>query len=218
MGYRLDLMGYYDETEIALIADWLGQARPQTSIREAVPVMSSSDEALRTDGHIRPCCDAEGGWAHTYDNAVARVVLAGVEPSLPRWYGRDDLSVPISSDMAAAVRARAEAIKPQFLFAINWGLHGPGFYWPEHYYRSPLPGFSIDIITASVESAEVYGYADVAIGALSASGSLDVSIGDVIIAWWKKLHDDGQMRWESLEASSEAASSDIYRWADAVWE
>lgn len=47
--------------------------------------------------------------------------------------------------------------EPELVCCINWADSGPGYSWPESYYVTYLPGLEKYIVTASLDSPDVWG-------------------------------------------------------------
>jgi len=101
---------------------------------------------------------------YALENAVARLVLEGIQDRLPQWATRDKEGDVIFGWNILPKTNRKLSFAPQCLFGINWANSGPGFSWPEEYYLAYVPLYDRFVVTASQDSPDVYGYTDIAIG------------------------------------------------------
>jgi hypothetical protein len=101
---------------------------------------------------------------YALENAVARLVLEGIQDRLPQWATRDKEGNVKFGRSVVPKTNRKLSFAPQCLFGINWANSGPGFSWPEEYYLAYVPLYDRFVVTASQDSPDVYGYTDIAIG------------------------------------------------------
>jgi len=141
---------------------------------------------------------------------VSELALCSVRDQLPQWWAmRKDGHLLIGRRIPLrAVRRIDGLLKPVFLCEINWADSGPGYSWPECYYATPLPGYNLVVVTASQDSPDAYGYADIAIGYFAAGGDIGVNAETLIEGWWRAMYDAyGQEAWEE-----ELGSGDVDPW------
>jgi hypothetical protein len=207
----------FHPVEHAIIADWLGVERPECA-REVNLDLEAAQEADGPNGvpYVRPR-PAPYGEQFFLANAVARIVLAHVQGSLPQWALCREEEIVFSRKYDKPRRGPV-SIAPRFLFEINWCDSGPGYSWPEAYHVATLPGYDVHVVTASQDGPGVYSYADVAIGHFSASERLLEGSRAVVTAWWRtQINPDPEYRWETLLRTGEVTASMAEAWADAVW-
>jgi len=72
---------------------------------------------------------------------------------------------------------------------IDWAMSGPGISWPEAYYITFVPGFDRYVVTASRDSADLYGCCDHAIGWFGDAVDPKASGIAVVKAWWEMARD-----------------------------
>lgn len=212
------LSAIYDPTELAILFDWLGTERPeQLQDIDIAPTCGINEIG---EGRIRLVFDMDGGKGeHALDNAVARLVLSGIQDRLPQWAvvyadGRVDL--------ARAYTPRRQAkidLLPRFLFEINWADSGPGYSWPEAYHVVYLPGFGRYVVTASQDSPDIHGYTDEAIGHFPETESVEAGVYRVIFEWWKgQASGWDQLCWAYLLSEGEVSRATAESWADEIWD
>lgn len=170
------------------------------------------------DGVIRPrpTCngDVDDG---LLENAVARLVLNGIENRLPQWaavYADGQILLGRTHNRK---RKGQLTLLPQFLFEINWADSGPGYSWPEQYHVAYVPGYHRYVVTASQDSPDTYGYEDIAIGQFPAETPLEAGCRQAIIDWWRQLDRDPDLRWQDFWSAGLFNDSEAYEWADVVW-
>ncbi|NTW83498.1 MAG: hypothetical protein HGB36_09050 [Chlorobiaceae bacterium] len=126
-------------------------------------------------------------------NKVAQISLFSVQRRLPQGLSiREDGSAIVGRKRwDCAVHMRNDVIFPAHLFEINWDDSQPGLSWPETYYATYLPGYDIYVVSTSVDSADTYGYMDLALGFFHKDMTEDVALkaGSVIQSWWQYLHE-----------------------------
>lgn len=153
------------------------------------------------DSPLDPQADGEKMW-----NAarVAEIVLFPIRTSLPQWAAVcSDGNIAFGREhQLRAIRARDQLLEPRFLFQINWADTAPGLCWPESYHLTMLPGYRINVITASHDSADMFGYTDLALCVIppKRDGFLPSrSVLDGVARWWRsELEGWDQGPWESL--------------------
>lgn len=114
--------------------------------------------------HLEPSADGHRDEDSSQGNALARLVLSGIEDRLRAYLYRT-----ANGDIASArkPRVRRKAQVQTFLlplFEINWANSAPGVSWPEAYHVGWLPVFNVWVVTASQDSTEMYGHCDRTIG------------------------------------------------------
>jgi hypothetical protein len=152
-------------------------------------------------------------------NAVARICLNAVQERLPQWgYVRSDDTVVLGRALKDRRKA-ALVLAPLHLFTLNWADSGPGFSWPESYRATFLPGFNRWVVTMSVDSPDVFGVTDLAIGSFPAGGDLVRSSGRVIVRYWRQFHcyDPDAGGWAYLFDTGLVDTETAFRWRARVW-
>lgn len=206
----------YDDSEIAILYDWLEWQRPAPLQGLHLPVHDDDDTG--EGGPVRLLRSA-GGYSdqNALSNAVARLVLTGIQHRLPQWAvvqagGR----VQYARTRRPTRKAQVEVL-PQHLFTINWADSGPGFSWPEAYHVTFLPAFECYVVTASQDSPDVHGYTEEAIGHFDREADRKSSIERIIRDWWCWQADTGQPRWAYLFNVGEINAETAEKWCDVVW-
>lgn len=152
-------------------------------------------------------------------NAVARVCLNPIQDRLPQWGAIDrDGDLILGRGVDARRRARVELV-PQHLFTLNWADSGPGFSWREAYHAIFLPGFGRWVVTMSVDSTDVWGVTDLAIGAFGVGSDVVRSSGRIIVRYWREQQcfDETEGGWAYLLDTGLVDSSVAWRWRRRVW-
>jgi len=152
--------------------------------------------------------------------AVAQVLLAAREATLPQWG-----MVKADGEVVLGRQAfeRAEPGGPlrfhgQFVCCINWADSGPGFSWPESYHVFRVPGFERYVVTASRDSTDACGCTDNAIGHCAADIPAEEAARSMITAFWRMQRDSwDQQRWACLFDTGLVDRDVAQGWADEVW-
>jgi len=218
--FRLEeLRTLYDDMELAILFDWLELPRP-----EALPdqdlVADGIDLEDCEEGPVRLIRSADGyNDDNALSNAVARLVLSGIQRRLPQWalVGADGSVVLGRQPMPR--RKSNIGLLPRFLCMINWADSGPGFSWPESYHATYLPGFDCYVVTASQDSPEMHGYTEEAIGHFRADCAVEEGSHRVIVDWWCwQARECSQHRWAYLFETGEIDDETASAWAAEVWD
>lgn len=149
---------------------------------------------------------------------VAELALCTVRDQLPQWWAvRQDGHVMKGRKIPLRVIRKIDGLlNPVFLFMINWADSGPGYSWPESYYAVHLPGYNVIVVTASQDSTDAYGYADIAIGYFDATADLATKATRLIEGWWRYMYDAyGQEPWEEELGGGEL---DLWDAKHNVWK
>ena len=223
---RLNPDHYFEKGEIAILRAWFGMKPrwfdpPLDSLYTEAPTTvlyrgEEDDGKFDVKGPVRlhrfESCDVT-----ELDNAVARICLTEIQHRLPQWScGREDGIVFARPPIERGDRLLTP-LQPQRLMCINWADSGPGFSWPEEYHVTWLPGFDRHVVTASVDSPDVHGVTDWAIGWLSGKADLLKSSKRLIARWWRTQRDNGQGRWEYLFDAGLISEEEAERMGDRVW-
>src|SRR5262245_51188908 len=148
--------------ERAILCDYFGLERPEELQAIDVSAPDGANDDPEQPVLVEPDADKH---VSTYGvaNAVARLLLARVQSRLPQWIARKNDEIVLGRRHRKPKTRQVDPL-PRFLFAINWADSGPGFSWPEAYHAIYVPGFDRFVVTASQDSPDAYGYADIAVG------------------------------------------------------
>ena len=102
---------------------------------------------------------------------------------------------------------------------INWADSGPGFSWPETYNVTYVPLYDVFIVTGSVDSTDIYGVTDFAIGHFPVGedilrGSLEAVKGE----WDNLARTYDQSRWAYVFDPGLITMDEADNSADQVWK
>ena len=211
-----DCSDLFDPIEHAFISDWLGIERPECARGIDLEELFDVDES---DGVLKPKSAEYATLEDSISNAVARLVLSGIQKRLPQWTAvYADGHIDFGRIHGEARKPRI-SLMPQSLFTINWADSGPGYSWPEAYYATYLPVYDVYIVTMSQDSTDVYGYEDKAIGTFNPDVSIIDGSHKVITDWWEGMSGGyGQDRWEYLFDTGLVDTGMAESWADEIWE
>jgi hypothetical protein len=106
---------------------------------------------------------------------------------------------------------------PQFLMMINWADSGPGFSWPESYHVTYLPYYNVYVVTGSVDSPEMHGYTDRALGQFPPDVPLLEGSRKIIVEDWDMQAGWGQEEWAYLFSEGTVDTAMARAWAEEVW-
>lgn len=150
-------------------------------------------------------------------DALARMVLSGVEDTLPVFISVNR-GVTIVTRKKRAPRSPSVRAVPIFLLEVNWADSAPGISWPEAYHVGWLPGFDCWVLTSSRDTPELDGYCDRVLCHFDQSDDPVAEAGSRILAYWQRLKNAyGQARWVRLLNTGRIAQSDAARMAGTVW-
>jgi len=170
--------------------------------------------------HIRLREPQDGGYVGLGDieNAVARLVLEGIQGRLPQWgTGDGQGGIYLARSITPKTPRKVDTF-PQHLCTINWANSGPGFSWPEAYYVTYLPLYDKFVVTASQDSAELYGYEDLAIGHFEADIEVTDGSKQVLLDWWRHHGDNyRETPWEELFSTGLLDETEVYSLRDEIW-
>lgn len=198
--------------------------------RKPVIPMGYSDEELFENYYVNKGLASppfllltEGLWGQPLEieNAVARLVLEGIESRLPNFVVMDtktwsrQTSRPTPPKQASE---RSVVSLPTFLFEINWATSGPGFDWRECYYVTFLPEYEVHIVTASQDSPDALGFCDLSIGYFKKSKDPVGDAVQVVRDWWlEKVADYDATEYESLCGLGAASAAQVTEITSEVW-
>lgn len=211
----------YHPIEHAILADYLQIERPACAggIVLADEVEETTDTCGNAQSIIRIRTDFRGEVSDlSLQNAVARLILNGIEQRLPQWGIADSNGSLFLARKRSKPREGLLALLPQFLLEINWATSGPGFSWPERYYVAHVPGYGHYVVTASHESADSYGYEHLAIGHFHENTDLLTGCRQVLVAWWCRHGEDPIDHWESVWSEGLIDEIQAWDWSEEVWK
>jgi hypothetical protein len=211
------MSGYYFSVEEAILADWLCRPRPAAArgIRIDHPGALRALQAVFPKA-VRPRRRAAGAFGeHTLANAAGRIALAAVPQRLS--VASEPPFLPPEAPQPASVLDEAP-VPPRALFEVDWEpVRSPRFQ-PEAYTLCDLPGFGVRAVVATQESAEDYGYHEVAVGWFGGEEPEVEGAGRVIRAWWQRqAAATGRGRWDGVLATGLVTEPLAEGWADQVW-
>ena len=196
--------------EHKVISTWL-DAKPaeELSVGLTIEKALSDLNLLVPDGSVRS----------TVDWAVAAILLERIQDQLPQWASVRDGKATLGRTLRDRAADRTVEITPVHLVTINWADNGPGFSWPEAYHVTYVPYYDEYIVTGSVDSTDVYGVTDFALGHFSPGEDIRKTSAQIIRSEWQFLTDNyNQYRWAYLfnEGLIDQAYADEL--ADTIWE
>ena len=154
------------------------------------------------------------GFYRRIDVGVARLLLERIQNGLPTtliWTGS-------TRDTYERGAYRKVELLPQYLFTINWADSGPGVCWPVSYQATYVPGFDRTVVTASADSADMFGACDFALGAFGPDRSIVQGSREAITADWAKQRDGHEQEpWTHLFGTGLVDHVEAQAWADEVW-
>jgi hypothetical protein len=215
-----DIRTSYTPLERALISAYLGYPDPAPHELEGIDITETVDPDEWDEGvhGIAPLPNLHDIDHLTLENAIARICLEPVAPTLPQWASIRDGKVTLARSRRRRTALRTHRPRrPKYLFTINWADSGPGFSWPEKYFAARLPGYEVCIVTGSADSPDAHGYCDFALGWYLGSVSDIDKAGECIRAWWSGQRFEGQNRWACLFGTGAVDEETAQRWADEVW-
>lgn len=166
--------------------------------------------------HLEPGFN-ESGRRRSASDALARMVLSGVEDTLP-VYIAVSRGVTIVTRKKRAPRIPSVRAVPIFLLEVNWANSAPGISWPEAHHVGWLPGFDRWVLTSSRDTPELDGYCD---RVLCQFAQCDDPVDEArtrVQLYWQDLCDAyGQKRWACLRNTGRIARQDAERMARTVW-
>ena len=156
-------------------------------------------------------------------NRVAEIVLSQIRSSLPQWaavYYNGHVKFSREHQLRL-IKKRDDPLNPEHLCEINWADSGPGLSWPEDYHLTLLLGYNIYVLTASQDSDEVHGFADLALACIPVTdkGYLPLKEAlEVIQNWWQaELDLWDQSPWEQLLSSGVYNPFKLMKIRNRIW-
>jgi hypothetical protein len=181
---------------------------------EPIPNSLTLDVALSTLG-LNKEVDIHGQEAY----ATAAILLERVQNRLPQWASVRDDQVTLGRNIRDRAAERTVELTPQFLLMINWADSGPGFSWPETYNVTYVPLYDVFVVTGSVDSTDIYGVTDFAIGHFSAGEDILKGSSEAIIGEWDHLASTyDQSRWAYVFDPGLITMDEADNLAGQVWK
>ena len=200
--------------EHAILCDWLGKERPDSSAEiDLEALVDGPDDGPVT---LKHSCDGTLN-EFTLRNAVARLLLGGIQQRLPTSAVCYSDRIVLTRDYTPRGRRKLDLL-PRFLFQINWANSGPGISWPVAYYVIWLPVYDIFVVTGSADSPEAFGYCDYALGWFDADIPLEEGVRRVIVGDWQHQRNEwDQEQWENFWDEGLISTETVWSWAAEVW-
>jgi len=203
------LQALFSPTERAILFDYFEIARPKA--------------LAEIDIHEQP---SYGGlWVNKVladtgrgvEAVVAQIALSKIQNSLPQCgiVHNGDVTLtrhPFVSSLQTAF------LFPQHLFTINWADSGPGMSWPEAYHVTYFPGFERQVVTASMDSPDMWGVTEMAIGSFTVDTPLQDGCCGVLCDWWGGQRNMEQAKWAYVWDEGLIKNRIANEWADSVWD
>ena len=222
-----DPAAIFHPLEHAFLSDWLGVERPACArdIDLAVDVrpygyaFDEEGEEIASDGiiHLQEPDYGSVELQAAISNAVARLALSDIQRRLPQWAVSYSPGEWQSSRGYELPRGQKLSLLPRFLMMINWADSGPGFSWPESYHVTYLPYYDVQVVTGSVDSPEMHGYTDRALGHFPTDVPLLEGSRKIIVEDWTTQAGWGQEEWAYLFSEGMVDGEMARDWAKEVW-
>ena len=150
--------------------------------------------------------------------ATAAILLERVQDRLPQWASVRDDHVTLGRNIRDRAAERTVELTPQFLLMINWADSGPGFSWPETYNVTYVPLYDVFVVTGSVDSTDIYGVTDFAIGQFPGSEAVLKGSSKAMVGEWDFLASTyDQSRWAYVFDPGLITIEEAENLADQVW-
>ena len=194
--------------EHRIISSWLG-----VEPKEDIPEELTLEKALENLG-----LDQEVFEHSTTDFAVAAILLERVQQDLPQWASVSEEKVTLGRNYRERAARRTVELTPKSLLTINWADSGPGFSWPEEYSVTYVPLYDVYVVTGSVDSTDVYGVTDFALGYFASSEEVLPAATEIVKAEWTNLTNKySQERWAYLFGTGLIDGDLAGTMAEEVW-
>ena len=194
--------------EHRIISSWL-----EVEPKEDIPEELTLEKALENLG-----LNQEVSVHSTTDFAVATILLERVQQYLPQWASVSEEKVTLGRNYRDRAARRTVELTPKSLLTINWADSGPGFSWPEEYSVTYVPLYDVYAVTGSVDSTDVYGVTDFALGYFVSSEEVLPAATEIVKAEWRNLtNTGGQERWAYLFDTGLIDGDLADTMADEVW-
>lgn len=148
---------------------------------------------------------------------VAQLALYKIQNSLPQCGIVNDSGVTLTRQPFVD-SSRTVFLFPQHLFTINWADSGPGLSWPEAYHVTYFPGFERQVVTASMDSSDVWGVTEMAIGSFEVDVPIREGCRNTLCNWWEAQCNPDAGKWAYVWDEGIINTSTANEWADSVWD
>ena len=201
--------------EHAILCDWLGKERPADCADIDLEALADGPD----DGPVTLKRSYDGYLNEfTLRNAVARLLLGGIQQRLPTSAVCYSDQVVLTRDYTPKGQRKLDLL-PRFLFQINWANSGPGISWPVAYYVTWLPVYDVFVVTGSADSPEAFGYCDYALGWFGLDVPLEEGAREVIVGDWRHQRNAwDQEQWENFWGAGLISTQTVWSWAAEVWD
>ena len=150
-------------------------------------------------------------------HAVAKIALHAVQDTLLQVGFIQDGEMHLGRQRSDVER-KVVVLFPRHLFMINWADTAPGISWPESYHVVFFPEAGRYVVTASQDSADAWGFTEIAIGHFEVSTPLLDGCRRIITRWWRHQFDGwDQPRWAYVWQEGNVSEEEANSWADSVW-
>jgi hypothetical protein len=188
-----------------------------------IPSLFTGEEQLVLERWLQKASAGEDKKSLDEASKVAEIVLATIQEKLPKGLSisEDGAAVVGRKTWKLPVRMRSDVMYPVHLFEIDWENRQQGISWPEVYYATYLPGYNVYVVTISMDSSELYGYADLAIGFFPVEDAafMTQKASEVVRAWWKYLHEErNKPVWKAFVTSGLIDSEMAYHMREEEWD
>lgn len=194
------LSATYDPAALAILGTYLNDYSGNLSYEEAVaelglPSRCADDSAL----------------------AAAAVLLSHVQSRLPQWGIWTDEGY--KSDRNNLIRpSQGIAFVPRLVCEINWAVSAPGYDWPMAYHLTYLPGYEVEVFTASADCKEFWGMCDIALGIINLPvKDHHKSVYKLLKKNWLEQCNQSQPQWERWEGSGLIQQDEGEALRDLIW-
>ena len=107
---------------------------------------------------------------------------------------------------------------PRLLFGLNWATHGEYIRWPADYYATWLPGYRRWIVTASSDTAELWGARNVALGWFEDAVPVRRGARAVLLKDWRgEFSTFSPFPWESVLTEGAIDRGTAGCWRAEAW-
>ena len=203
----------FTQIEHSIFAEFFGVHTPRGIIK--IPPLAYADS--NEENGIVPLSDHHGEIGeHCLSNAVARIILDGLQKMLPNFQYYENESKVFSRKVHSLRKSKLH-LRPMHLLHINWAFSGPGIAWPEQYYLCYVPIYGRYVVTASHDSTDVFGYNDIVIGQFKHNiKSKDHHAADIIKSWWRKRANEGGERFVEIISEGLIKKNEADMWANEI--
>jgi hypothetical protein len=173
------------------------------------PALASLCDALDVPEH----CECERA-----DVAVARLLLGGIQHTLPAWTAMLDEGF-VSARAPFPVRLDGTPVfEPAHVATVNWADSGPGFSWPEAWHLTTVPELRMHVVTASRDSDDLMGCTDHALGWRPIGmAPQDAARAVLRAAWRRQRRAWSQEAWRDVLGEGLLDAETLVATRDAVW-